>query len=374
MPSDGAVVSRVATGPEGEAAAQNKFACAACGGEAVWNPARQALICASCGTPLADAAAHAAPSPGPAHALPAALAAETGAASRADAGRIAVKCQHCDAVSYFDRGTAADRCSFCGSAEIVPYDALGDRYRPETVVPFRISEGGARDAAIGWIRSRWLAPGRLTRLARTDVVQGRYLPFWAFGAHASGTWSGEGSEGGTVEQRFEDMLICAASDLAPNIAEAIEPFPAEQRYRYEPRFVAGWTVVRARTALPQAVPLAHARIERTLLGLARRKASRKRDKVRIMSVAYADETFCQTLLPVWLLTYTYLGRSYQIAVNGATAAASGVAPVSIFKVLLVLLALGWVYLFFNDAEFALKLPVWIIEGLWWLLSRPFAHG
>lgn len=41
---------------------------------------------------------------------------------------------------------------------------------------------------------------------------------------------------------------------------------------------------------------------------------------------------------------------------------------------LALLALGSVYLFSNDAEFALKLRAWIVEGLWWLVSRPFADG
>lgn len=34
----------------GERAASAKFACPACGGEAHWNPAKQALICAYCGT------------------------------------------------------------------------------------------------------------------------------------------------------------------------------------------------------------------------------------------------------------------------------------------------------------------------------------
>ena len=42
--------------------------------------------------------------------------------------------------------------------------------------------------------------------------------------------------------------------------------------------------------------------------------------------------------------------------------------------LLALSALGSVYLLFNDAEFALKLRAWIVEGLWWLVSRPFADG
>ena len=32
-----------------EATAQKKFSCPACGGEAQWNPAKQALICPYCG-------------------------------------------------------------------------------------------------------------------------------------------------------------------------------------------------------------------------------------------------------------------------------------------------------------------------------------
>jgi hypothetical protein len=42
--------------------------------------------------------------------------------------------------------------------------------------------------------------------------------------------------------------------------------------------------------------------------------------------------------------------------------------------LLARLARGSVCLFFNDAEFALSLRAWIVEGLWRLLSRPFANG
>jgi len=33
-----------------EATAHHKFACPACGGEAQWNPGKQALVCPFCGT------------------------------------------------------------------------------------------------------------------------------------------------------------------------------------------------------------------------------------------------------------------------------------------------------------------------------------
>jgi hypothetical protein len=43
-------------------------------------------------------------------------------------------------------------------------------------------------------------------------------------------------------------------------------------------------------------------------------------------------------------------------------------------VLLELLAPGSACLFFNDAEFALKLRIWIVEGPWAPGSRRFANG
>jgi len=34
----------------GETLAQQKYSCPACGAEALWNPAKQALVCPFCGT------------------------------------------------------------------------------------------------------------------------------------------------------------------------------------------------------------------------------------------------------------------------------------------------------------------------------------
>lgn len=130
--------------------------------------------------------------------------------------------------------------------------------------------------------------------------------------------------------------------------------------------------MRAQLALAAAVPMAHARMQRELLDLAKDKVSSNRDKVRITTARYSNETFAQILLPLWLISYSYLGRPYQLAINGVTGAAAGDSPVSIVKLSFSLLVVGWIYLFFNDAEAAIKLPFWIGKGLWWLVTRPFA--
>jgi hypothetical protein len=287
-------------------------------------------------------------------------------------GRVAVKCGSCQAVSYFDRATAADLCPFCGSAAIVPYDALGDRFQPESVIPFLVPEADARTRALLWIHSAWLAPRKLARLARTDVVKGVYVPFWTFDAHAVGHWEGPGNRG-IIEMDFDDLLVCADPNADAALLQQLEPWPAKGLRPYDPRFVAGWSVVRYQLGLDDATTQAHARMDRELLAAAKRnQPSKQRDKMRMLGAEYARETCKQTLLPVWLLDYTYLGRPYRIAINGASGIASGKAPTSLVKVALLAVAALWVYVLFQDPETAFEIPVWIVKGLWRLVTWPFS--
>jgi hypothetical protein len=52
---------------------------------------------------------------------------------------------------------------------------------------------------------------------------------------------------------------------------------------------------------------------------------------------YSAQTFKHVLLPVWLLTYTYGARSFQVTVNGATGKVAGEYPISWVKVTLVVI-------------------------------------
>jgi hypothetical protein len=55
---------------------------------------------------------------------------------------------------------------------------------------------------------------------------------------------------------------------------------------------------------------------------------------------FRDQTFKHVLAPVWLMTYVYGGKSYQVVVNGVTGAIAGSRPWSWIKItLLVLVAL-----------------------------------
>jgi len=142
-----------------ETVALTKFACPACGGEAVWNPARQRLVCPFCGTESAakpDAAEAIVE-----HDLVSALRdlGADGLGWRAD--RREVKCQSCNAISVLDPSRQAQNCEFCGSAQLVPYAEAKQALSPESVLPFRVPESKRAIASApgtgdcGSHRQRW---------------------------------------------------------------------------------------------------------------------------------------------------------------------------------------------------------------------------
>jgi hypothetical protein len=61
---------------------------------------------------------------------------------------------------------------------------------------------------------------------------------------------------------------------------------------------------------------------------------------------YADQRFKHILVPVWLLTYTYGHKVYQVAANGVTGQMAGDRPWSWIKItLLIIVALIVLYLY-----------------------------
>ncbi|HEY3178652.1 MAG TPA: hypothetical protein VGL25_07215 [Casimicrobiaceae bacterium] len=253
-----------------------------------------------------------------------------------------------------------------GSLDEVP----SDTFQPDGIIPFAIAEVDARDRAVRRIRRTWLPPFGLERHARTNSVKGVYLPFWAFDAHAIGYWAGGGVTRGIIEMDFGNLLVCADRGIDSNAIPTLESPPAKAIRAYDARVVDGWPVASAQRGLDEATLLAHTRMEHELAATTKRsRPPKERDKVLLSRVEYARENCKRLLLPIWLLDYRYLGRSYRIVIDGSSGVVTGEVPTSTAKVALAMIAILWIILFLGDAETALSIPVRMAEGVRWLVRR-----
>ena len=101
------------------------------------------------------------------------------------AAKTSVKCQSCQAISVFDPDKVGQRCEFCGSAQLVPYEQVKDAFRPESLLPFegrRVAGARSDPRVVQAAVARAEQPR--TKRALTDTVKGIYLPYWTFDAQA----------------------------------------------------------------------------------------------------------------------------------------------------------------------------------------------
>jgi hypothetical protein len=337
--------------------ARERYHCPLCGGEAVWNPAKQALVCAFCGsespavlTEQGGAAAIVE------HDLVQALRRIPDDARGWQVEKISVRCQSCQAISVLDAGTIAERCDFCGSAQLVPYTAVKDAFRPESLLPLRIAESGARDLIRAWYRRQWLAPNALAAKALTDTTKGIYLPYWTFDADAHADWSADSGTyyyttergkrvrhvrwvpvSGELSHVFDDELVPASNGVHAGRLRAIEPFPTQGLIPYDPGYLAGWTVERYQIDLVAAAARSRQQMETTLERLCAAEVPGDTQRNLSVRATFANQRFKHILVPVWLMTYRYGTNTYQVVVNGVTGSIAGERPWSWIKITLLVL-------------------------------------
>jgi hypothetical protein len=345
------------------AIAQQKFECPACGADAHWNPAKQALVCAYCGT--TSPAEMRADGEILEHDLVRALREIPDSRRGWEAEKISVRCQSCNAISVFDPQHIAQRCDFCGSAQLVKYEDVKEIFRPESVLPFKISETQVRETIRRWYGSRWFAPNKLGGSALTDRVHGIYLPYWTFDAQVYARWTAESgyhyyeteyytdSQGrrqsrqvqrtrwvptsGELEHFFDDELVPASAGVDQAKLRKIEPFPTKELVPYNAGYVAGWVVERYQIDLIAAARHSREVMDRKLYSMC--AAEVPGDTYRGLNVDsdYSGQTFKHILVPVWLLSYSYGAQKFQVVINGLTGTIAGDYPKSWVKITLVVL-------------------------------------
>lgn len=348
-----------------ELTAQKRFACPACGGAAEWSPAKQALVCPFCGNVAAMQPPAATEGAVKELDLATALQNIPESARGWETATRTVKCQSCQAISVFKPERVAQNCDFCGSPALVPYDEIQAPIRPESLLPFKMSESDVRDRVRAWYRGRWFAPNKFKNRAFTDTLHGVYLPYWTFDAQVAAQWTAEAgyyyyttesytdSKGnsqtrqvrhtrwenasGALDHFFDDELIPASRGVPAPLLRKVEPFPTGQLAPYDAGYISGWVVEQYQIDLVAAAQHSREAMDTKLRALCAEQIPGDTYQNLQVDADYSAQTFKHVLLPIWLLTYQYGATTYRVIVNGFTGTVAGKYPKSWIKIALLVL-------------------------------------
>jgi hypothetical protein len=286
-----------------------------------------------------------------------------------------VSCPQCGAQTQFEPSVVAAVCAFCATPLVASSAHVERRIRPRAVVPFALEPKGAQEVFRKWIAGRWFAPNALKETVRAvNGVRGVYLPCWTFDARTTSDYQGQRGvdrvvqyqqmqngrsvtmtrietdwyfASGTVALSFDDTLVPASRSIPEHLADVLTDWDVSGMQPFSDDYVAGFTVEAYQLALEPAFVEAKAIFDGHILSAVRRDIGGNHQRVSSVSTRYDDVTFKHILLPVWICSYQFKGKSWRVVVNGQTGAVKGDRPWSAWKigfaVLAALLVAGALY-------------------------------
>ena len=337
--------------------------CPNCGSQTTYAPGTTALRCNSCGSMLEIAGLDTEINE---HSFDD-WHARHGTVVLADLGGQVVQCQNCGAST--ETTDLAGACQFCGGA-LVALDHPEGLVAPEAVVPFHVDQRGAKDAFGEWIGSRWFAPGALKKVGSTEALHGTYVPHWTFDAQTHTDYRGQRGDyyyvtvtdqvsdgkGGTrtvtrqerrtrwrraaghVSRFFDDVLVVASTRLDPKKLHKMGPWTLSEARPFQQEYLTGYSALRYDVDPHAGSAEARREMRQVIDGDCRRDIGGDEQRVHDMDITYSQAMFKLMLMPLWIATYLYGGKTFQVMVNANTGEVVGDRPWSVPKIMAAVLA------------------------------------
>ena len=263
-------------------------------------------------------------------------------------------CSACAGEIVTDETTSATLCPYCGSPVIVS-GKLSGAFRPDYVIPFKVSKDEAKKALEGFLKGKPLLPDDFRALHSVDKIEGVYVPFWLYDCDTSSNmryratrthfWSDSNytytktshfllTRAGRLS--FERVPADGSSKMDDTYMEAIEPFNYSEMVDFAMPYLAGFSAEKYDVDAKMASYHANDRIKTSTQGVfASTTSGYATVTPQSVNIQLINGRTKYALIPVWMLNTTYKGKKYTFAMNGQTGKLVGELPISMKK------SVGW---------------------------------
>lgn len=276
-----------------------------------------------------------------------------------------VKCDNCGASTSLGPNITSGNCPYCDTPLVIKNATTSSIIKPSYLLPFKIERKGATDFFIQWVSGLWFAPNQLKLYAQhsAEKLNGIYMPYWTYDTNTSSVYSGmrgdyyyvsetytdsQGksqtrqvrkvrwtSAGGTVYNKFDDILIVASNSLPEKMAHDLEPWDLQSLMAFNEKYLSGFITESYQIDLKTGFEKAKVRMDGVIRDSIRRDIGGDEQQILTLNNDYNEIKFKHILLPVWLSAYRYNDKVYRFMINARTGEVQGERPYSTIKILLL---------------------------------------
>lgn len=256
-------------------------------------------------------------------------------------------CPSCGAELICDETAAASSCPYCGNTMVIQEQVSGI-LKPDFVIPFKLDKKAAMQKLKEHYKGRPFLPSSFTKENHMEELRGVYVPFWMFDGKAEGEAQYEATDSriyrkGDYEvtetehyevyragrMEFEKVPVDASSKMPDDYMDSIEPYDYQELKPFSNAYLSGFLADKYDVSAEECAERADKRCMETLekalydsvVGYQTCTTLHKNIVVHRGKVHYA-------LLPVWMLSTKWNGKTFLFAMNGQTGKMVGNLPVS----------------------------------------------
>ncbi|MCL2570404.1 MAG: hypothetical protein FWE16_04325 [Firmicutes bacterium] len=264
-------------------------------------------------------------------------------------GRVA-QCTNCGAKEVLSKTDIATQCVFCGSAKIQDINEMPG-IKPDSVIPFQITEQSSIDRFRKWAKSKFFAPKGFKRSDVRKNINKLYTPCWSFSTKTENIYNGtlgrtvtrtvgHGQNARTVTtthwfrvsgmifQDYMDVFYQSGNRITSKNFNRLKPFDLRQVKVYRQEYLSGIVAEHYSRTLEECFNEFSRFIKQDIRTRVIRK--HRADSVSFLDIQtrYNDKRFNYVLLPLYITNYQYKDKNFNVYINGATGKVTGRYPVS----------------------------------------------
>jgi hypothetical protein len=284
-----------------------------------------------------------------------------------------VKCNNCGSKTALPQNVTADKCPFCASPLVIDLDPDQGYVKPHYVLPFAINHQSANEIFKQWVKKLSFAPsGLLQKINNGSAasLDGVYLPYWSFDADADTVYQGRRGDhywetetyteeidgktyyrtrqvmhtnwrsvSGSITTPFRNIIIPASSSLAKEMLDKIAFWDMKSLTAYDEGYISGFRSENYQLVPQKGLELAQKGMAPVIKNAICEDIGGDEQKIKDSLTTLSNVGVKYLLLPVWVMSYVYNKKSYQVSINARTGLIHGHRPYSIKKIALLILVI-----------------------------------